>query len=68
MGECMGLWHIAALASVLGRPLASVYPEYGGHNVKRDVQRVLVPRHALSDNAAHSPDAWGRKSSPVGMK
>ena len=53
MGEYMGLWHMAALASILRRPVISVYPTYGGHTVRNDLQRTFLPRIATSEKEAY---------------
>ena len=45
-GRYMGMWQIASLASVLGRPLVSVCPKYGNHNVRADIHRVFYPRES----------------------
>jgi hypothetical protein len=44
MGSYMGAWQVAALATVLQRPVISVYPEYGGYTVRKDVHRTFFPR------------------------
>ena len=43
-GRYMGMWQIASLASVLGRPLVSVCPKYGNHNVRADIHSLLSKR------------------------
>lgn len=37
-----------ALASILGNPLFSVYPQRGNANVRRDIHRLIMPRHVCS--------------------
>ncbi len=43
-GKYLGIFHIAAAASVLKRPVFSVYPLYGGHTVQGDIHRLFLPR------------------------
>lgn len=44
----MGIWQVFALASILGNPLFSVYPQRGNANVRRDIHRLIMPRHVCS--------------------
>ena len=46
--EYTGIWHLHALASVLGIKIGSVYPEYGGFTVRRFLHRICVPRQSRS--------------------
>ena len=43
-GTYMGIWQLHAVASILGTVIFSVYPEYGGHNVRCHFHRLLQPR------------------------
>ena len=43
-GAYMSMWGIHGLSSVLGVPVQSVYPQYGGFNVRKDLHRVVQPR------------------------
>ncbi|KAK7105522.1 hypothetical protein V1264_016888 [Littorina saxatilis] len=43
-GSYMSMWGIHGLSSVLGVPVQSVYPQYGGFNVRKDLHRVVQPR------------------------
>ncbi|XP_052061252.1 uncharacterized protein LOC127701423 isoform X1 [Mytilus californianus] len=51
--EFMGIWQIFALASVLGRPLQSVYPNRGNPNVRKDLNRSILPREMESNTPAY---------------
>ncbi|VDI30724.1 Hypothetical predicted protein [Mytilus galloprovincialis] len=44
----MGIWQVFALASVLCRPIYSVYPNLGNPNVRRDLHRMIQPREIKS--------------------
>ena len=44
----MGIWQVFALASVLCRPIYSVYPNLGNPNVRRDLHRMIQPREIQS--------------------
>ncbi|WAR09748.1 VRTN-like protein [Mya arenaria] len=48
----MGLWQLASLANIFACPVVSVYPKYGGHNVRKDMNRVFFP---LQDNYDKNP-------------
>ena len=43
-GAYLGWFHIAALASVLKRPVKSVYPQYGGFTVRQYYNITIEPR------------------------
>ena len=47
-GVFMGIWQIAALASILERDVLSVYPLYGGKTVRSDLNRRFIPYHRNS--------------------
>ena len=51
--EFMGIWQLFALASVLGRPLQSVYPNRGNPNVRKDLNRSILPREMESNTPAY---------------
>ena len=40
----MGIWEICALATVLQRPVFSVYPQLGNPGVRADLHRLVLPR------------------------
>ena len=40
----MGMWQLFALASDLKRCIFSVYPNKGNPNVRRDLNRLIIPR------------------------
>ena len=40
----MSMWGIHGLSSVLGVPVQSGYPQYGGFNVRKELHRVVQPR------------------------
>ena len=40
----MGIWQVFALASVLCRPIYSVYPHLANPNVRKDLNRKIKPR------------------------
>ena len=42
--EYMGIWQIAALCNVLNRRIFSVYPQYAGYTVRKDIHRWFIPR------------------------
>jgi hypothetical protein len=41
----MGIWQLHALATVLGTPIQSVYPQYGGYDVRTHLHRLILPRN-----------------------
>ena len=43
-GAYMGLWQLAALATVLNRSIFSVYPDYAGNKIRGDTHRLFHPR------------------------
>ena len=43
-GKYMGALHVAASASVLGRNVVLVYPDYGGYTVQPHLNRMFLPR------------------------
>ena len=45
--EYMGIWQIHALASVLGTPIQSIYPQLGNPNVRRDLHRLIMPQSEI---------------------
>ena len=49
----MGLWQVAALSSVLGRPVVSVYPQYAGHILRNECNRTFYPRSEMEGISAH---------------
>lgn len=40
----LGMFHLAAIASVLSRSVTSVYPQYGGFTVRKEYNRTIEPR------------------------
>lgn len=42
------MWHIHAVASILGAKVMSVYPQYGGFTVRKLLHRAVEPRKILS--------------------
>ena len=40
----MGIWQMHALASVLNVPIYSVYPRLGNPNIRKDLNRLIMPR------------------------
>ena len=52
----MGMWQVLALSSVLRNPIYSIYPEYGGYNVRQQLHQVCTPRMTSEDiNAPYIP-------------
>jgi hypothetical protein len=50
----MGVWQLAALATILRRPVVSVYPSYGlSHNVRSDLHRVFYPLNSSKDKPVY---------------
>ena len=43
-GTYMGVFHLAAAATVIGKEVMCVYPVYGGFNVTDDLHRRFLPR------------------------
>lgn len=56
-GTYMGMGQLLALSSVLQRPIFSIYPEYGGYNVRQHLHQVCTPRSQPEDhdNAPYLP-------------
>lgn len=48
MNQWMGIWQLSSAANILGRPVVSVYPTYGGHTVRADLNRVFLPNRTYS--------------------
>ena len=46
----MGIWQMFALASVLELPLYSVYPMKGNLNVRKDMNRLIIPRQTQNSD------------------
>ena len=40
----MGIWQLFALASALERPIYSIYPKHGNQSVRKDLNRLILPR------------------------
>ncbi|XP_033759192.1 uncharacterized protein LOC117341455, partial [Pecten maximus] len=64
-----GMWSIFGLASVIGVPIFSIYPSYGGHNVRRHLHRKVIPRVFRQDNSRLIHIMWtntvGNQQSPI---
>ncbi|XP_070186874.1 uncharacterized protein [Littorina saxatilis] len=43
-GTYAGMWELHALSSVLGTTIHSIYPQYGGFNVRPHLHRIVHPR------------------------
>lgn len=46
----MGMWQIHALSSVLKVPVFSIYPKKGSPVVRKDLNRLVIPRQGSSNN------------------
>ena len=71
-GSDMGVFAVAAAATVLGQEVFSAYPTYGGFNVRDDIHRCFLPRTSLqsthqtpghimwsrTDGCARQPKDW----------
>lgn len=55
LGSYMGAWQVASLATILGRVVYSVYPEYGAATVRKDLHRVFYPRDMHVDEFLMPP-------------
>ena len=44
-GSYMGIWQVHAVASILQTEMQSLYPEYGGQSVRKDLHKTLLPRN-----------------------
>lgn len=49
-GSFMGVWQMAALSNILKTDLVSVYPEYAGKTMRKDLNRTFVPFHKVEQN------------------
>ena len=49
----MGIWQLFALASILKRPIMSVYPKKGNPNVRNDLHRRIEPREKESNDEVY---------------
>ena len=49
-GAYLGIWHLAAYATILNRNIMSVYPQYAGHNVRDEYHRIFKPRTLNTPN------------------
>ena len=52
-GQYMGIWHLAAIASILERPVKSVYPTYAGYNIRNDINRIFYPRFTIKEEPVY---------------
>ena len=52
-GSYMSIWQLFAFCSVLQRPVVSVYSVYGGHTVRNNMNRLLLPRVRKYNIPAH---------------
>ena len=45
-GAFCSIWmlHGTCISSVIGAPVRSIYPNYGGMNVRGDIHRLILPR------------------------
>ena len=46
-GKYNSMWGILGLSSVVGSPIQSIYPIYGGGTVRKDLNRIVQPRVCL---------------------
>ncbi|XP_070202883.1 uncharacterized protein [Littorina saxatilis] len=64
----MGMWQLHALASVLQRPILSVYPPGRGINIREHLHRMLSPRGVVT-NPIPFPILWthtqGNREPPI---
>ena len=44
----MGMWQLHAVASILQTELFSIYPEFAGQTVHKDLNKLLQPRNGTS--------------------
>ncbi|KAK7109352.1 uncharacterized protein [Littorina saxatilis] len=51
----MGVWQMYAMTSVLGVPIYSVYPKYGGFTVREQVHQLILPRTCAGPHPASPP-------------
>jgi hypothetical protein len=56
----MGIWQLHALATVLGTPIQSVYPQYGGYNVRKHLHRLILPRNPPAESTIQAVIMWTR--------
>ena len=48
-GISMGFWHLFSLANVLKCRVQFIYKKLGNIEVRKQLQRIICPRHALSE-------------------
>lgn len=58
VNEFMGIWQLFGLASVLERPLLSVYPNLGNTNVQKDLNRLILPRNEETSSKPKMNIMW----------
>ena len=46
----MGVWQLHHAAEAIKRPIVSVYPQYSKRDVRRDINRVVLPINSVHDN------------------
>eukprot|EP00745_Piridium_sociabile_P030649 TRINITY_DN50875_c0_g1_i4.p1 TRINITY_DN50875_c0_g1~~TRINITY_DN50875_c0_g1_i4.p1 ORF type:complete len:932 (+),score=185.05 TRINITY_DN50875_c0_g1_i4:61-2856(+) len=64
-GSEMGIWQLHAVASILRRPLVSIYPSFVSHSVRKDLHRQIQPR-IMDDKSAVVPAImWTRLGSDL---
>ena len=51
LGSYMGAWQIAALASISGQVVHSVYPQYGAATVRNELHRSFHPRESSATDS-----------------
>lgn len=63
----MGIWQLHAVASILKTEVLSIFPTYGGHNVRCHLHRPLQPRTPAASTSRNNPSQipgimWTRTS------
>lgn len=49
----MGIWQLFALATVLGRPIYSIYLQAGNQHVRKDLNRVILPQEQRETHTSY---------------
>lgn len=71
-GEEVGIFHLAAAANILRRPIYSVYPTFAGHTTRGDVDRVFLPTSTDKPQCSTAHIMWtsttGKEEKPKDWK
>lgn len=62
----MVIWQIHALSSVLNVPIFSIYPKLGNPNVRKDMNRLVLPRNNTKEMKPPRYILWTKHTNRYG--